>query len=61
MDSHTVLCCADCLQDTASSTAAAQELPGVCAQTLLQIYEQQAPPHLQAVLKQALKKQLRQK
>jgi hypothetical protein len=46
------------LQDSASSGAAAQELPAVCAQTLLQLYEQQAPPRLQAVVKQTLKKQL---
>jgi hypothetical protein len=44
-----------CLQENASSTAAALQLPGVCAQTL---YQQQAPQHLQSVAKQALKKQL---
>lgn len=53
-------CCFVCIatQDAASSGSAAQELPGVCAETLLKLYTDTGPKHLQPVVKQALKKQL---
>jgi hypothetical protein len=46
------------MQEAAGSSAGAQELPGVCAQRLLQMYQQQAPDHLTAAAQQALQKQL---
>lgn len=48
------------MQDNASSSAAAQELPAAAAETLLKLYKQQGPPELLAVAKQVLSKQLRQ-
>lgn len=42
-------------KDAASSGDAAQELPAVCAQTLLKMYQQQGPEHLQKVVQQTLK------
>jgi gamma-glutamyltranspeptidase len=43
-------------QEAASGSAAAQELPSAAAQVLLQLYDQQAPPHLQAVVREALQR-----
>jgi hypothetical protein len=45
----------DASQDAASSGDAAQELPSVCAQTLLKMYQEQGPEHLQKVVQQTLK------
>lgn len=44
------------LQEASSSGEAAQELPAACAQTLLKLYAEQGPEHLQKVVQAVLKK-----